>query len=141
MNHILHLLGIARKAGKVEVGEAPVGAAVQSRKAKLIGLAADASDNSVRRAGHFAQIGGCPLAVLPFDKAQTGRAVGCQLCAMLAVTDAGLAAAIARSLAQSDPEQYGPMAETLDQAAARAQRRQKKARNRTGPGARRYEKT
>ena len=139
MNHVLHLLGLARKAGKLEAGEAPVGAAAQAHKAKLICLASDAADNSARRAEHFAQTGRCPLIALPFDKAQTGTAVGSPICAMLAITDAGLAAALAGKLAQCDPVQYGPIAQTLDQVAARALRRQKKARNRAGPGARRRE--
>ena len=33
MDNVLHLLGIARKAGRVEVGEEPVGASARARAA------------------------------------------------------------------------------------------------------------
>ena len=33
MDNVLHLLGIARKAGRVEVGEEPVGASARARQA------------------------------------------------------------------------------------------------------------
>ena len=51
----LHLLGLARKGRRIEVGEEPVGGACRARKCKLLILAADAADNTVRRAEHFAE--------------------------------------------------------------------------------------
>ena len=45
MDNVLHLLGIARKAGRVEVGEEPVGASARARQARLILVASDAADN------------------------------------------------------------------------------------------------
>ena len=36
---ILHMLGLARKAGRLEIGEEPVGAACRARQAKLVLLA------------------------------------------------------------------------------------------------------
>ena len=54
---ILHLLGLARKAGKVEVGEEPVGAVCRSRHARLVLLAVDAAPNTRRRAAHFGEAG------------------------------------------------------------------------------------
>ena len=56
MDNVLHLLGIARKAGRVEVGEEPVGASARARQARLILVASDAADNSARRAAHFAPV-------------------------------------------------------------------------------------
>ena len=44
MDSVLHLLGIARKAGRVEVGEEPVGAAARAHQAKLILTAADGAE-------------------------------------------------------------------------------------------------
>ena len=57
MDSALHLLGIARKAGRVEVGEEPAGAACRARQARVLLVAADAADNSVRRAARFAEAG------------------------------------------------------------------------------------
>ena len=47
---------------------------------------------------------------------------------MLALTDAGLAAALAEKLARTDPETYGGAAEALTEKAARALQRQKEQR-------------
>ena len=38
MDSVLHLIGIARKAGRLEIGEEPVGAAARARQARLIRL-------------------------------------------------------------------------------------------------------
>ena len=46
---ILHLLGLAKKAGRLEIGEEPVGALCRARHARLILLASDAAPNTRRR--------------------------------------------------------------------------------------------
>ena len=46
--HILSMLGLALKAGRVEVGEEPVGAAARAKKARVIFVAQDAAPSSVR---------------------------------------------------------------------------------------------
>ena len=127
MDSALRLLGIARKAGRVEVGEEPAGAACRARQAKLLLVAADAADNSVRRAAHFAEAGKVPWLRAPWDKGTMGGTVGRSACAMLALTDAGLAAALAEKLAQADPE-AAAAAEELSGRAARALQRQKEQR-------------
>ena len=127
MDSALRLLGIARKAGRVEVGEEPAGAACRARQAKLLLVAADAADNSVRRAAHFAEAGKVPWLRAPWDKGTMGGAVGRSACAMLALTDAGLAAALAEKLAQAHPE-AAAAAEELSGKAARALQRQKEQR-------------
>ena len=99
MDNVLHLLGIARKAGRVEVGEEPVGASARARQARLILVASDAADNSARRAAHFAQAGKAPWFRVPYTKGELGGTVGRASCAMLALTDVGLAAALLARLA------------------------------------------
>ena len=128
MDSTLRLLGIAYKAGRAAVGEEPVAAAARTRHARVILLAGDAADNSVRRAGHLAQAGEVQLAVTPFTKAELGRAVGRSACAMLAVTEPGLAHAVAQQLAAGDPQRYGPLADALAGPAQRALERQKEQR-------------
>lgn len=76
MDNVLHLLGIARKAGRVEVGEEPVGASARARQARLILVASDAADNSARRAAHFAQAGKAPWFRVPYTKGELGGTVG-----------------------------------------------------------------
>lgn len=130
MDKILSLIGLAKRAGRVEVGEEPVGAAARARDARLILLASDAADNSARRAAHFAEAGACLLTRIPADKDALGRAVGSTSCAMLAVTDIGFAEAIAAKLAALDAAQYGALAERLSVKAARAaERREEQKRH------------
>ena len=128
MDSVLHLLGIARKAGRVEVGEEPVGAAARAHQAKLILTACDGADNSLRRAAHFAETGKVPCLTTPYTKGGLGSAVGRSACTMLALTDVGLAAAIAAKLAQADPEGCGPAAQQLKAQAEKALQRQKEQR-------------
>ena len=128
MDNALRLIGLARKGGFVEVGEEPVGAATRAHKARLVVLAADAADNTLRRAAHFAQAGSVPAVQTPYTKGELGLAVGRSSCAMLALTDHGLAASFARKLAEADGEQYGDTAAALEEKARRALQRQKERR-------------
>ena len=86
---ILHLLGLARKAGRLEIGEEPVGAVCRARQARLVLLASDAAPNTCRRAAHFGEAGNVLWLEVPFTKAELGFALGRGSCAMLALTDAG----------------------------------------------------
>ena len=123
MNSVLHLIGLARKAGRLAVGEDPVGEAVKSREGKLLRGACDAAENTVRRAGHMAESGAVPCLTIPFTKAELGRALGRTAVAIAAVTDVGLAAALLHRLAELDPEQYADAADRMDVKARRAAER------------------
>ena len=125
MNNILSMLGLAKKAGRLEIGEEPVGAAARARDARLILLASDAADNTLRRARHFADAGACLLTQIPATKDELGSAVGRTSCAMLAVTDIGFADAVAKKLAALDEAKYGVLSEKLSVKAARAAERKK----------------
>lgn len=124
----LRLLGLARKAGRIEVGEEPAGAACRARKAKLLLLACDAADNTARRAEHFAQAGNTLCVRVPFPKEQLGGAVGRGSCAMAALTDAGMAAVFLKKLAAADPERYGEAAQALDAKAQKVLQRRREQR-------------
>ena len=65
MEHILSLIGLAKKAGRVEIGEEPVGSAARSKKARVILIAEDAAAASVRRAKAFADAGSCLYLTIP----------------------------------------------------------------------------
>ena len=108
---ILHMLGLARKAGRLEIGEEPVGAACRARQAKLVLLACDAASNTFRRAAHFGEAGNVLWLEVPFTKAELGFALGRGSCAMLALTDVGFASSLVQKLSARDPEKYGPAAQ------------------------------
>lgn len=125
---LLSLVGLAKKAGKLEVGEEPVGTVARSGHAKLIIVAADAAENSRRRASHFADAGRVKWLSVPFTKAELGGILGRSSCAMAAFTDMGFAASLAAKLAIADPEQYGEAAAQLDGKAQKVLQRQKEQR-------------
>ena len=124
MDPILSMIGICRKAGKIEAGEEPVDAAVRARDARLLLLAADAADNTARRCAHFAEVGQCLWLRVPESKYELGRALGRGSCAVLAITDTGLALAVAQRLAEHDPAKYDEAVAKLQVKAQRARERQ-----------------
>jgi ribosomal protein L7Ae-like RNA K-turn-binding protein len=126
--NLLSTLGLARRGGMLAVGEEPVEAAARAKDARLILLAADAAENTVRRARHFSEAGACLWLRVPFRKDELGSAVGRMSCAILALTDVGFAAAVARCLADGNPAQYGESAEKLTVKAKRAAERRAEQR-------------
>lgn len=124
-NNISGLIGLARKAGKVEVGEEAVSIAARHHKARVILFASDAADNTLRRRESLGEQGSCPAVQLPLTKAELGGAVGRSACAVLALTDIGLAAAVLKKLPQ---EEYGDMTGRLERRAEKTYRRRKAQR-------------
>lgn len=110
----LSLLGLALRGNNLAVGEAPVEEACKTRRAWLVVSAADAAQNSVDRAGRWAEAGGVPWIRVPWDKEVLGGALGRSVCAMAALTDRGLATALAEKLAGRD-ENLHPIASLLNE--------------------------
>ncbi len=94
----LSFLGLARRAGKISLGEANTRGAVRSGKAKLILLASDAAPNARARGEKLAQRAAIPLIQLEDDKNRLAEALGSPLFAIAAVCDAGFAAALQKRL-------------------------------------------
>lgn len=119
----LSLLGLAKRGGRLAVGEEPVEAAARARDARVLLLASDAADNTRRRVEHFARAGQCLWLRIPFSKDELGKALGRPSVAVAALTDVGLAAAAVHRLAELDPVQYDEAAARLDLKAKRAAER------------------
>ena len=124
----LNYLSLARKAGRAELGEEPVGDVSRTGKAYVIAVASDASDHTWRRAKAYAAGTEQQCVRLPFSKDELGSCLGRTSCAMLAVSDVGFAAAVAEKLAQADPETYGQARDLLSQKSARAKKRRDETR-------------
>ena len=122
----LSYLSLARKAGRVELGEEPVGDMARAGKAYLIAVAADASDHTWRRAKSFAAGTEQQCVRLPFTKEDMGIAVGRTSLAIAAVTDAALALALLRSLPQ--PQLCQSAIDVLDAKSKKLQKRQAEAK-------------
>ena len=97
-NRALNYLSLARKAGKAELGEEPVGAAARAGKAYLIVVARDASDHTWRRAKSFAAGTEQQVLRLKETKDDLGQSIGRQSLAIAAITDAALALAMVKAL-------------------------------------------
>lgn len=125
MDKVLGLVSIARKAGRAVVGEEPVSAAAEHKKARLILLASDAAANTATKAAYLAEKAGCPLFRPDATKEALGGTLGRASCAMVAITDMGLAAALAEKLAELDPETYGDKAGEMRKKANKMDRRKR----------------
>lgn len=124
----LRLLGLAKRAGRAELGEEGVGTATAAGKARVIFLASDAAANSVRRAEHFVEGRRTPVLRVPFSKETLGASCGRSSCAMLAITEPGLALSAAVKLAAACPGQYDSAVEALRAKDARIRQRRGKGK-------------
>ena len=122
----LSYLSLARKGGRVELGEEPVGDAARAGKAYLIAVAADASDHTWRRAKSYAAGTEQQCVRLPYGKEELGMAVGRTSLAIAAVTDAALELALLKALPQ--PEKNQPAIELLETKAQKLKKRQDEAK-------------
>lgn len=128
MANSIRLLGLAKKAGRLEIGEETCGAAARAKKARIILTASDASDNSLQRARNYARTGNIPHIPVPYTKMELGIEVGRGSPGMLAITDIGLAARFVSELARENPELYGDAAAEMAAKNERAVRRKKEAK-------------
>ncbi|MBE6944841.1 MAG: hypothetical protein E7459_01975 [Ruminococcaceae bacterium] len=118
----INYLSLARKAGRIEVGEEPVGAAARSGHARLVLVASDAPDNTRRRAKNFVAGTDQQMVILPFTKEEMGTALGRTVVALAAMTDPAMALAFLKSL--GDEKQYAGAVEQLTIKADRMRRHQ-----------------
>ena len=123
----LNLLGLIRKANAIAVGETNTGGAVRAGKAKLLLLAADASDNARSRVRGFTHGRDIVTVTLPFTKDEIAAHVGVSGCAMAAITDIGFANAFMKSLAAAVPDGYDESAAEIQRRFEKADRRKKEA--------------
>ena len=122
MDKSLNYLALARKAGRVELGEEPVGAAARGQIAYLVIVAKDAGDHTWRRAQSF--VAGTEQFCLkvPYTKDQLGEAIGRSALALAAITDPALALAFVKALNQ--PAAHKEILESLEKRTKRIQQRQ-----------------
>ena len=126
MDKALNYLSLGRRGGLVELGEEPVGAAARAQKARLVIVAADASDHTWRRALSF--VAGTSQLCLRtgFTKEELGIATGRSALAIAAFTDVALALAFVKALGQ--PEKNAKILADLEERTKRVQQRQKEAK-------------
>lgn len=124
MDKALNYLALARKAGRVELGEEPAGNAARSQHARLMIVAQDAGDHTWRKAVSLVA-GTEQLCIkVPFTKDQLGHAIGRTSLAIAAFTDPALALAFVKALDAPD----ALVIEKLEARTQRIHQRQKQAK-------------
>lgn len=127
MDKALNYMGLARKAGRIELGEEPVGAAARAQHARLILVAEDASDHTWRRAQSFVAGTGQQCIRVPFSKELLGQAIGRTSLAIAAFTDPALALAFVKAL--NNPAAYEGVLNDLQDRTGRIRRHQAEAKS------------
>ena len=124
MDKCLNYLALARKGGRAELGEEPVGAVARAGKAYLIVVAADAGDHTWRRAKSFAAGTDQQCVRLSYSKDELGMTIGRTSLAIAAITDAALALAMVNAMEKPDANAV----QVLEEKVKRLKSRQKEAK-------------
>ena len=124
MDKCLNYLALARKGGRAELGEEPVGAVARAGKAYLIVVAADAGDHTWRRTKSFAAGTDQQCVRLSYSKDELGMAIGRTSLAIAAITDAALALAMVNAMEKPDANAV----QVLEEKVKRLKSRQKEAK-------------
>lgn len=126
MHKALNYMSLARKAGLIELGEEPVGAAARAGHARLIVVAKDGSDHTWRRAKSYAAGTEQQCISVPFTKDEMGLAIGRTSLAIAAFTDPAMALAFVKAL--DDQQRYREALEALDVKSKKLRQRQTEAK-------------
>ena len=126
MDKALNYLSLARKGGMAELGEEPVGAITRAGKGYLVLVASDASDHTWRRAKSFVAGTDQQCIRVGFTKDEIGFAIGRQSLAILALTDAAMAASFIKAL--PDAAKHAEVAAKLEEKAAKLKQRKDEAK-------------
>ena len=119
MANELSVLGLAKKAGALEIGEESVILAVRSGKARLILTASDASDRTKRHAQSLSEEWECPYVPLDHTKSELGMMVGRGSPGIISITNAGLASSFVSRLPEAGDEIKQQLAQTAERINAR----------------------
>lgn len=122
---VLGTLGLAKRAGKLALGDDMARELCEMGKARCVLVACDAGGSTAKKAALSAERANIPCITLPQDRAALGGALGREGCAVCALGDIGLAASVAKRLAEIDP-QYAEAAEKLSAKNTRIQSRKGK---------------
>ena len=126
MDKALNYLALARKGGRAELGEEPVGAITRTGKGYLVIVASDASDHTWRRAKSFVAGTEQQCVRVPFAKEELGFVIGRTSLAIAAITDAALALALLKAL--PDAEKHTAAIAVLEEKSRKLRQRQTEAK-------------
>lgn len=98
MDNILQLIGLAKRAGRLSAGIPQCEQMIKARRAQLVIIAADASENSKKSITDSCRYYGTEYMEYS-DMTALGKSVGAEYRAVVSVNDKGLADAILKKYA------------------------------------------
>ncbi len=101
MNKLLSLLGLARRAGRLEAGFDACRAAAREGRAALLLAAEDISPKTYKNLQYEAERAGIPVARVPAGMVELGRACGVRA-GVVSVNDKGFAQALQKEMEHTD---------------------------------------
>ncbi len=120
----LGMLGLARRAGKLQTGEETVSAMLAEKHARLTVLAQDAGEAVARKVRGLAEGTRQRVLTLPYDKLTLGAALGRPVVSVAAFADVSMALAFVKALPEGT---VGPeLTEDLERRVARVKAKRKK---------------
>ncbi len=122
----LGLLGLARRAGKVEMGDDAARAACNASLARLLIISEEASPRTRETFEFVAESAGIPCITVSETRAEIGNALGKRPIAVCAVCNTGFAAAIIKKLADTNEDAKNALPKAEKKAARVASRSKKK---------------
>ena len=125
MDKVLNFLGMCKRAGSLVTGEDGALGAVRSGEAKLVMLAADAAENTSKKADFYSETCGAVLVRLPYSKDELGDMLGRRVCAVIAVTDKNFARSFLEKLSAEHSGYEAALDELTESLKSRKERRKK----------------
>ena len=126
-NKYLGLLGLAKRAGKLEAGDEATRAAITAKSARLVLIASDASDRTRDNFLFITESENVACLMVAETRAELGNALGRRPSAVVGICDAGLAAATAKAIAETD-ESASEISDALNARAAKISARRNKGK-------------
>lgn len=120
----LGMLGLARRAGKLQTGEETVSGMLAEKHARLTVLAQDAGDAVARKIRGLAVGTRQRVLTIPYDKLTLGAALGRPVVSVAAFADVSMALAFVRALPEGTADTE--LIEDLARRVARVQAKRKK---------------
>lgn len=102
--NILGTISICKKASKLIAGSDVVMNAIEDNKARLILVSSDCSQKTLKPILQEAKRNGVAVMTIPCTKEELGETIGKGVCAVVAVTDIGLANSLGKKLSQTSKE-------------------------------------
>ena len=124
LDKAIGLLGLARRAGKLQTGEETVSSMLAEKHARLTVLASDAGEAVARKVRGLAAGSRQRVLTIPYDKLTLGAALGRPVVSVAAFADVSLALAFVKALPEgtADPA----LTEDLERRVARVKEKRKK---------------